>query len=67
VMLQRSCAVSCGIAVVHAACVALIVGFHFGANGAATASAVIMLRVSVTVVASGAHIFVLLHGRNRVC
>ena len=67
VMLQRSCAVSCGIAVVHAACVALIVGFHFGANGAATASAVILLRVSVTVVASAAHIVVLLHGRNRVC
>jgi hypothetical protein len=52
---------------VHATCVALIVGFHFGANGTATASAVVMLRVSVTVVASFMHIVVLLHGRNRLC
>ena len=67
VMLQRSCVVACCAAVVHAACVALIVGFHFGANGAASASAVIMLRVSVTIIASLMHIVVLLHGRNRVC
>jgi hypothetical protein len=67
VMLERSCVVACGAAVVHAACVALIVGFHFGANGAASASAVIMLRVSVTIVASFMHIVVLLHGRNRLC
>jgi hypothetical protein len=67
VMLQRSCVVACCAAVVHATCVALIVGFHFGANGTATASAVVMLRVSVTVVASFMHIVVLLHGRNRLC
>lgn len=67
VMLQRSCVVSCCVAVVHATCVALIVGFHFGANGAASASAVILLRVSVTVIASLMHIVVLLHGRNRLC
>jgi hypothetical protein len=67
VMLQRSCVVSCCAAVVHAACVALIVGFHFGANAAASASAVIMLRVSVTIIASLLHVAVLLHGRNRLC
>ena len=67
VMLQRSCVVSCCAAVVHATCVALIVGFHFGANGAASASAVIMLRVSVTVIASFMHIVILVHGRNRLC
>jgi len=67
VMLQRSCVVSCCAAVVHATCVALIVGFHFGANGAASASAVIMLRVSVTIIASLMHIVVLLNGRNRLC
>ena len=67
VMLQRSCVVSCCAAVVHATCVALIVGFHFGANGAASASAVIMLRVSVTIIASLMHIVILMHGRNRLC
>jgi len=67
VMLQRSCAVSCCVAVVHATCVLLVVGFHFGANGAASASAVIMLRVSVTVIASLVHIVVLINGRNRLC
>ena len=67
VMLQRSCVVSCCAAAVHATCVALIVGFHFGANGAASASAVIMLRVSVTILASLMHVVVLLHGRNRLC
>jgi len=67
VMLQRSCVVACCAAVVHATCVALIVGFHFGANGSASASAVIMLRVSVTVIASAMHIVILLHGRNRLC
>jgi hypothetical protein len=67
VMLQRSCVVACSAAVVHATCVALIVGFHFGANGAASASAVIMLRVSVTIIASLMHIVVLLNGRNRLC
>jgi hypothetical protein len=67
VMLQRSCVVACCAAVVHATCVALIVGFHFGANGAASASAVIMLRVSVTIIASFMHVVVLLHGRNRLC
>ena len=67
VMLQRSCVVACCVAVVHATCVALIVGFHFGANGAATASAVIMLRVFVTMIASFTHIVVLLNGRNRLC
>jgi len=67
VMLQRSCVVACCAAVVHATCVALIVGFHFGANGAASASAVILLRVSVTVIASFMHIVVLLNGRNRLC
>jgi hypothetical protein len=67
VMLQRSCVVACCAAVVHATCVALIVGFHFGANGAASASAVVMLRVSVTIIASFMHIVVLLHGRNRLC
>ena len=67
VMLQRSCVVSCCAAVVHATCVALIVGFHFGANGAASASAVIMLRVSVTIIASLMHVLVLLNGRNRLC
>lgn len=67
VMLQRSCVVACCAAVVHATCVALIVGFHFGANGSASASAVILLRVSVTVLASLMHIVILLHGRNRLC
>ena len=67
VMLQRSCVVSCGIAVVHATCVALIVGFHFGANGAASASAVVLLRVSVTIIASSMHVVILLNGRNRLC
>ena len=67
VMLQRSCVVSCCAAVVHATCVALIVGFHFGANGMASASAVIMLRVSVTIIASFMHIVILMHGRNRLC
>ena len=67
VMLQRSCLVACCAAVVHATCVALIVGFHFGANGSASASAVIMLRVSVTIIASFMHVVVLLHGRNRLC
>jgi len=67
VMLQRSCVVACCAAVVHATCVALIVGFHFGANGAASASAVVLLRVSVTVVASSMHVVILLNGRNRLC
>jgi hypothetical protein len=67
VMLQRSCVVACCVAVVHATCVALVVGFHFGANGAATASAVVLLRVSVTIVASSMHIVILLNGRNRLC
>ena len=67
VMLQRSCVVACCAAAVHATCVALIVGFHFGANGAASASSVIMLRVSVTILASLMHVVVLLHGRNRLC
>jgi hypothetical protein len=67
VMLQRSCVVACCAAVVHATCVALVVGFHFGANGAATASAVVLLRVSVTIVASSMHVVILLNGRNRLC
>ncbi len=67
VILQRSCVVSCCAEVVHATCVTLIVGFHFGANGAASASAMIMLRMSVTIIASLMHIVVLLNGRNRLC
>jgi hypothetical protein len=67
VMLQRSCVVACCAAVVHATCVALIVGFHFGANGEASASAVILLRVSVTMIASFLHVGVLITGRNRLC
>jgi hypothetical protein len=67
VMLQRSCVMACCAAVVHATCVALVVGFHFGANSAATASAVVLLRVSVTIVASSMHVVILLNGRNRLC
>ncbi len=67
VMMQRSCVVACCVAVLHATCVALIVDFHFGANDTTTVSAVVLLCVSVTIVASSMHIVILLNVRNRLC
>ena len=51
----------------HAFCVCAITGFHFAANGEATASSILAVRVGTTVLASLAHLAVLVHGRNRAC
>jgi hypothetical protein len=66
-LLQRNCAVAEALATVHAICVCAITGFHFAANGEATASSILAVRVGTTVLASLAHLAVLVHGRNRAC
>jgi hypothetical protein len=66
-MLQRDCVVAEAVAAVHLVCVCIIAGLHFAANGEATASSILAVRVGTTILASLAHFVVLLHGRNRVC
>ena len=66
-MVQRGCVVSEIVAAVHALCVLALVCFHFAANGEATASSVLLVRVAVTVAASLTHLAVMVHGRNRAC
>lgn len=66
-MVQRGCVVAEVVAAVHALCVLTLVCFHFAANGEATASAVLLVRVAVTVAASLTHLAVMIHGRNRAC
>jgi primosomal protein N' (replication factor Y) len=55
------------VAAVHVLCVCTIVGMHFAANGDATASSILAVRVGTSVLASLAHLAVLAHGRNRTC
>ena len=66
-MVQRGCVVSEAVAAVHALCVLVLVCFHFAANGEATASSVLLVRVAVTILASLTHVAVMVHGRNRAC
>jgi hypothetical protein len=66
-MVQRGCVVAEVVAAVHALCVLTLVCFHFAANGEATASSVLLVRVAVTVAASLTHLAVMIHGRNRAC
>jgi hypothetical protein len=66
-MVQRGCVVSEAVAAVHAVCVLALVCFHFAANGEATASSVLLVRVAVTLLASLTHVAVMMHGRNRAC
>jgi hypothetical protein len=66
-MLQTNCVLAETIAAVHATCVCLVTGLHFTANGEASASSILAVRVGTTVLASAAHLAVLIHGRNRAC
>jgi hypothetical protein len=66
-MLERDCVVAEAVAAVHVLCVCTIVGMHFAANGDATASSILAVRVGTTILASVAHLAVLVHGRNRAC
>ena len=66
-MVQHGCPVAELVAAVHALCVLALVCFHFAANGEATASSVLLVRVGVTVAASLTHLAVMIHGRNRAC
>jgi hypothetical protein len=66
-LIQPNCPVAEAVAAVHAACVCLVTGLHFTANGQASASSILAVRVGTTVLASLAHLAVLAHGRNRVC
>jgi hypothetical protein len=66
-MVQQGCVVAELVAAVHALCVLALVCFHFTANGEATASSVLLVRVAVTVAASLTHLAVMIHGRNRAC
>ena len=67
VMIEPNCPVSEALAAVHAFCVCLVTGLHFTSNGEASASSILAVRVGTTVLASLAHLAVLIHGRNRVC
>lgn len=66
-MLQPDCVLAEAIAAVHAVCVCLVTGLHFTANGEASASSILAVRVGTTILASAAHLAVLIHGRNRAC
>jgi hypothetical protein len=66
-LIQQNCTIAEALATVHAVCVCAITGLHFAANGEATASSILAVRVGTTVLASLAHLAVLLHGRNRSC
>lgn len=66
-MLQHDCVVAEALAAVHVVCICTVAGMHFAANGEASASSVLAVRVGTTVVASLAHLAVLAHGRNRAC
>lgn len=66
-LLQPNCPVAEAVAAVHATCVCLVTGMHFTANGDASASSILAVRVGTTLLASAAHIAVLVHGRNRAC
>jgi len=66
-MLEQDCVVAEAVAAVHVLCVCTIVGMHFAANGDATASSILAVRVGTTILASLAHLAVLVHGRNRAC
>jgi hypothetical protein len=66
-MVQPACPVAEALASVHAFCVCAVTGLHFAANGEATASSILAVRVGTTVLASLAHLAVLVHGRNRAC
>lgn len=66
-MLQPNCVIAQAISAVHATCVILVTGLHFTANGEASASSILAVRVGTTVLASAAHIALLAHGRNRSC
>jgi hypothetical protein len=66
-MLQPNCVLAEAVAAVHAVCVCLVTGLHFTANGEASASSILAVRVGTTLLASAAHLAVLIHGRNRAC
>jgi len=66
-MVQPACPVAEALACVHAFCVCAVTGLHFAANGDASASSILAVRVGTTVLASLAHVAVLAHGRNRAC
>jgi len=66
-MLQPNCVLAEAIIAVHATCVCLVTGVHFTANGEAPASSILAVRVGTTLLASAAHLAVLIHGRNRAC
>jgi hypothetical protein len=66
-MLERDCLVAEILATVHVVCVCTVAGMHFAANGEATASSILAVRVATTVLASLAHLGVFVHGRNRAC
>jgi hypothetical protein len=66
-LLQPNCVVTEALATVHAVCVCAVTGLHFAANGEASASSILAVRVGTTVLASMAHLAVLIHGRNRAC
>jgi len=66
-MLEHGCPVAEALAAVHVVCICTVAGMHFAANGEASASSVLAVRVGTTVLASLAHLAVLAHGRNRTC
>lgn len=66
-MVQPACPAAEVLASIHAFCVCAVTGLHFAANGEATASSILAVRVGTTVLASLAHLAVLVHGRNRAC
>ena len=66
-MLQRDCVVAEAVASVHLVCVCIIAGLHHIANGEASASSILAVRVGTTVLESLAHFVVLFYGRNRAC
>jgi hypothetical protein len=60
-MLQHDCVVAEALAAGHVVCICTVAGMHFAANGEASASSVLAVRVGTTVVASLAHLAVLAH------
>jgi len=66
-LLQPACVLAEAVAAMHAFCVCAVAGLHFAANGEASASAILAVRVGTSVLASLAHLAVLVHGRNRAC
>lgn len=66
-MLQTSCSLAFGIAVVHGTVVFVLGLFHSLARGQACAGQVLLVRVSCTMLVCVAHISVYATGRNRIC